>query len=301
MHSRPLEPNRLGDDRPTLPFLTLISRWFAPAETRRLVRRKKPSRTRGLIEVRRRIGDLRPLIDARLGQGRPVRILEVGCGFGAALMDLRKLYGDQVELHGINRYEHHGNWRRIRRTAVRMGLFSDEESRAVTPPAVAFYDAGEGLRHETGYFDLVYSQASVFMVPDKIRLLEEISRVLRPDGIARIDVWVRRKRFPKPYDYVIIIREGDREIPFWDYIKRFPTMKRRRTQRQGLKWTRWLNRLRKPLGLPRIPHPKKKPYLEMKHHPALDLGLRLVETTNLNDLNPDWYGVQSVYEVRGDG
>ena len=51
-------------------------------------------------------------------------------------------------------------------------------------PKPFFYDAGEGLHFESNFLDLIISQVAFHYVADKAKLIEEMWRVLKPNGKA---------------------------------------------------------------------------------------------------------------------
>jgi SAM-dependent methyltransferase len=119
-----------------------------------------------------------------LKSGNHVRVLEVGCGEGRVLMELRKIF-PAIELHGINKEP----WPAMRgsksllRTGLLYRIFTRREMRQVELPGVTFGDARK-IGFPDDYFDLVISQVSVPFVERKDLLLEEVWRVLRPGGMA---------------------------------------------------------------------------------------------------------------------
>ena len=71
-------------------------------------RRKLVHRGRGLRDLEQHIGPVCGEIDARLARQAAVRILELGAGYGTALLELRARYGALVELNGMNRHPRDG-------------------------------------------------------------------------------------------------------------------------------------------------------------------------------------------------
>src|SRR4029079_15510721 len=79
-------------------------------------RAKFGHRGRGLADLERLVGGVAEDIEVRLAQRQRVRVLELGCGFGTALLDLRERFGDRIELHGLNRERNDGDAEVMRRT-----------------------------------------------------------------------------------------------------------------------------------------------------------------------------------------
>jgi len=98
---------------------------------------------------------------AALVAGARGRVLEVGCGTGRGLPD----YADEVELFALDLNFGSLDRARQRRPEARLVCASAE--------AIPFADAS---------FDCVVSSLVFCSVPDAARGLEEIKRVLRPDG-----------------------------------------------------------------------------------------------------------------------
>ncbi len=152
-----------------------------------------PSVPRGHFSVSRSLADF----DAKFGEGAVVRaiadrvrggaatrVLELGCGEGRVLMELRRAFPG-VELHGINRRP----WpvmlgsRSLLETAAFYGIFEPRELPGVTLPAIHFCDA-ETLPFPSDHFDVIVSQVAVPYVARKDRLLAEVWRTLKPGSTA---------------------------------------------------------------------------------------------------------------------
>lgn len=129
----------------------------------------------------------------RRGAGAGTALLEIGCGEGRVLMELRKRF-PAVELHGINR----SPWsvmqgsQSLRETALHYGIFSPHELEGVMLPAIHFHDAAH-LRFPDASMDVVISQVSIPYVVRKDLLLEDVWRVLRPGGIAFLQIDATRQ------------------------------------------------------------------------------------------------------------
>lgn len=148
------------------------------------------------------------------------RVLEVGCGEGRLLLDLMKKIPD-LELHGVNKEPWKGfrDAKGIRRVARRHEYFTKDELKALPDdalPAMKFADASS-LPYEDGTFDLVVSQVALPYVERRIEAIAEIYRVLRPRGMALLQLDVRFDEMPEILDREvprIAVYDGDREVPF---------------------------------------------------------------------------------------
>lgn len=179
-------------------------------------RRKLPFRGRGLDDLALRTGGVVADIDERLSRRDHVRVLELGCGYGTALLQLRRRYGRRVELHGINRERGDGDADEIARHGRRQGLI---EADADAPlPTIAFGDVATGLPYPADHFDVVFSQVAWLYFGNKIGVLREVSRVLATDGIARIDADELCPKLPPEYQRLVEIWRDGRIVPFADYL-----------------------------------------------------------------------------------
>jgi len=98
-------------------------------------------------------------------------------------------------LHGIGKEPWRaggaaGNAAWLRESAVFFALFDAQQAAAMRLPELHFRDVDDG---ELGflpsdYFDLVITQVSFGYIARKDRLIEEFWRILRPGGIALIDL-----------------------------------------------------------------------------------------------------------------
>lgn len=110
-----------------------------------------------------------------LRKGGMVRILDVGCWKGQALSEIRDYIhkkGYKVEAYGITLVKHDKKFAREKNLKIVTG------------------DA-EKLPFPNNYFHLVLSVHSVEQMYDKLRAIEEIHRVLAPEGLATIHVRTR--------------------------------------------------------------------------------------------------------------
>jgi SAM-dependent methyltransferase len=160
-------------------------------------------------------------VERSLTQGR-TSLLEIGCGEGRALLELRHRWPQRdLRLYGINKKPEHNMTGppALAANAREFGLIVPSDDL----PVVDFYDAGEGLRFETASIDLVVSQVAFHYVAEKARLLEEIWRVLRPGGQALVHVDNRVLRHNGP-DFMadhltprFVIYGGTSVLPFSEF------------------------------------------------------------------------------------
>jgi SAM-dependent methyltransferase len=184
-------------------------------------RAKLPFRGRGHAELVERVGGIFTEVDARLPGREHVRVLELGCGYGTVLLELGHRYGQRVEVHGINREHRDGNVDIFRRNGLERGLISPEDATTHPMPTIAYVDVADGLPYADGTFDVVFSQVAWRYFGNKIHVLREVSRVLRDDGIAKIDAEELRPDLPPEYQRLVEIWDEGRLMPFRDYAARF--------------------------------------------------------------------------------
>ena len=233
--------------------------------------RLHPYRSRGLSSLERILGDVSDHIRARLADGTPLRVLEIGCGYGRTLVDLRVAFGERLELHGLNRHPRHGTWATARRSVAKDGRLSDEAFERLEPPTLHYADVADRLPFADDRFDLVVSQVSFVYFRRKAEIIEEIDRILAPGGVARIDVNIDFPDNPVEYARSIEIWDGGRQVPFWEYVARFDGLLKSRE--------------------------RPRPYLEIRKTPGLRLGLTYVDCVELGAIHTAWWGTKSIYRV----
>ena len=138
----------------------------------------------------------------------PFRILDVGCGTGAAMIDMQKLFGPQVEIVGIDVVQ------------LQIDLAKEKLARYHVSAKVAWYD-GVHIPFPDAYFDAIYSSDVLGHVSEVSAWLAEVSRVVKPGGVLAMfsesalgsHAWIRR----------YLVRHGvnvDPHAPF--HISLFP-------------------------------------------------------------------------------
>ena len=79
----------------------------------------------------------------------------------------------------------------------------------------------DGLPYPDASFDLVYSQVAWLYFANKVGVLREVIRVLRDDGLAKIDADELRPELPDEYRRLIEVWQDGRLVPFGDYLRRY--------------------------------------------------------------------------------
>lgn len=161
------------------------------------------SRSRSLNDFNKKFSPniVQKLIKKALTKEKTVRVLEIGCGEGRVLMDLRRRF-PTIELHGINK----NPWAAmkgsisLKKTAAYYNIFSKTELKSISLPKIHFYDA-KVLKFPDNYFDLVISQVSIQYVQRKDLLLEEVWRTLKLGGKALLNIDARVGKIPDFLDF----------------------------------------------------------------------------------------------------
>jgi SAM-dependent methyltransferase len=168
----------------------------------RLGRGGYESRTRPLAEVNERLAStgttLERAIEELLADRRFVAVLEIGFGWGPALIELAWRFRDEpVSFAGINLERKRPVERSDDLAAVAEALDLVPAARIgeLRPPDVHFYDATT-LHFADESLDLVYSAVTFRFIADKVRVIEEVARALRPGGRAILDVGERGREYP---------------------------------------------------------------------------------------------------------
>jgi SAM-dependent methyltransferase len=184
-------------------------------------REKLAHRARGLRDLERSVGGVCDDIDAMLARRDPLRVLELGCGYGTALLELRARYGARLELHGINRVPGDGAADVLYRNAVDRGLLGEGAIADAPWPTIRHGDVARGLPYADDSFDLVYSQVAWLYFGNKIGVVREVMRVLRADGLAKVDADEIHPALPAEYARLVEIWEDGTLVPFGDYLRRY--------------------------------------------------------------------------------
>lgn len=119
--------------------------------------------------------------------GEKTRVMEIGAGNGRVIMELKKLF-PKVEFYGINKEKTHTFYRResFILTALKFQLFTKEQLADTELPYVVFQDLDFGARipYDNNKFDVIFSQNTFRHIKYKFELMNEILRVLKPNGLS---------------------------------------------------------------------------------------------------------------------
>lgn len=178
------------------------------------------SRSRSIDDLTRKLKvDIRKYVK---NAKAPVRVLELGCGEGRVLMQLRKLF-PASELYGINK----SPWpamkgsQSLKRTGTYYKIFTKKEINKIKLPKIYFYDASKKLRFKDNYFDVIYSQVAIHYFERKDMLLEEVWRVLKPGGYAFLHIDTYGKHYPDFMQHPsprFLIYKNDKLYPLKNFV-----------------------------------------------------------------------------------
>jgi len=238
-------------------------------------------RDRGIDKLGKdRFGNFLDLINKQIKKEGRVRILDAGCGFGVTMMGFVKKYGDKVEIIGLNYDSKSGDLKRMKKEAVKKGIFTKSEIKKIkNMPRIVYADASKKLPFKTNSFDFVYGQASLYLFDDKIHFLEECIRILKKGGLARFNsvCWDNKGMNSKKGIYEI---SAAWEI--WDKGKLVTPEKYFRKVR-GVK----------------IGYINRKPrYLEVYGKSKINFGLKFTISIDTNFLWHEFGGVKSIYTTQ---
>lgn len=123
---------------------------------------------------------------------KKLRVLDVGCGTGATLIDLKKMLGKNAEVIGVEVVK------------LQVELANDKIKKNGVWAEALWYD-GEHLPFPDASFDAIYTSDVLGHVKDVRQWLSELNRVLRPGGTLAMFVesklgkhaWLRKYLFKR--------------------------------------------------------------------------------------------------------
>lgn len=193
------------------------------------------ARNRSLAELNNKIVKRSAVLETTIADLIKVKsemeVLEIGFGEGRVLLTLAWMFRDHpIRFYGIDKKQEPP-------TESREDLWKIAEMYDIFPagspfalPEIFFYDA-TNLQFPDEQFDFVYSAVVIRFIPDKARVLEEVSRVLRPGGVAILQIG--ESGWDYPYgpaedDYMLtsyrtrfVLRHGQELIPLSTYLAMF--------------------------------------------------------------------------------
>lgn len=147
---------------------------------------KIPFRGRGLKDFKRKVEDPLPYIEGM--KKTPLKILEIGCGFGQLLIDLSYQSKKDLLLYGISKNSGDVGLKRALKISKFKNIIPEKFTSSVKNVHFLCFDVGKGFPFPNHSFDIILSQVCIAYIPEKLFLITEIKRLLTPDGIALLHV-----------------------------------------------------------------------------------------------------------------
>jgi ubiquinone/menaquinone biosynthesis C-methylase UbiE len=122
-------------------------------------------------------------------------VLDVGCGTGASALPAAEIVGSRGRVIGVDLAE---RLLAIARQKAESQSLGNAEFRAGDM---------ERLRYPDDRFDAVVSVFSIFFVPDMVRQVRELWRMVRPGGSLAITTWGPRMMEPGTTHWLSAVRE----------------------------------------------------------------------------------------------
>ena len=153
----------------------------------------------------------------RSGIKQGMKILDLGCGSGAFTPLLARATGEQGKVYAIDIQP--GMLQQLER---KLAKAENQDIKNVEIKQVSAY----GLPFEDGSIDLAFMVAALQEISDRGRALQEIKRVLKPDGILAVTEFMPDTDYPRR-SATIKLCHGEGFVPdnirgnFWNYTIRF--------------------------------------------------------------------------------
>ena len=248
---------------------------FKKVEGKKVIEWNK-GRRRGIKEASERIGNYVKDIQHLISKKGKIKVLEVGAGYGRSLLELKKEFGENIEASGIN-LEPRWNLKLVKRFGLHHKIFSKEEIEK-NLPKLYILDAGKKLPFKSESFDFIYSVSSIQYIHDKALFLEEMNRILKKDGIARLhDAFKKKENYPVELMNLFDIWMNGKRIEVKDYIlnvKKFKNIQFNKTKEN-------------PMG-----------YLLMKKGENFKLDLKYISSFDLHGLGENLWGSKVIYKAK---
>lgn len=168
-----------------------------------------------------------------LAKERPRKVLEVGFGRGRTLLELAwRFRGEAAIFYGVDKKQKPPLEKRedLRDLARQFEIIPEAELANFELPEIFFYDATR-LHFDDDGVDLVYSAVSIRFIERRAEFLEEVCRVLKPGGVALLDMGEPHWNYPyslisdnvvlTPYTNRFVLKYRDELIPLPIYLKLF--------------------------------------------------------------------------------
>jgi ubiquinone/menaquinone biosynthesis C-methylase UbiE len=172
---------------------------------------------RGLDSDFRRAFQPASAVIERSGIREGMKVLEVGCGSGAYTTFVARAVGERGEVHALDVQP-----RMLAQLARKLGRAENADIRNVTLHEGSAYE----LPFDEDAFDLAYMITVLPEIPDQLRALREVKRVLKPGGILAVSEFLPDPDYPLQSTTVKWGREAGFEVEgvygnVWTYTARF--------------------------------------------------------------------------------
>ena len=113
------------------------------------------AKDRGIDKVEAYFGNFVKLVERRINKQGKVKILDAGCGYGVAMMGFIKRFGNKIEMMGFNYSQRDGNIAKMKKYAIKNGIFTKKELERITLPKIVYCDASKRLPFKDNSFDFI--------------------------------------------------------------------------------------------------------------------------------------------------
>jgi len=260
-------------------------------------------KSRGLKEAEKRLDDIVSDVRKLLIKHKKIKILEIGCGYGKVLLEFKRIFKNRIDTYGIN-LESGLNKNLIKKFALEHKIFS-KDNIDENLPKIYHLDAGKKLLFRSGSFDFIFSQECFRYIKDKALFLEEVNRILKRGGIAKIDTGRRsNKKIISLKKYVLQINfKNIKKILSANYMKKTIccNLKLRTEERIEIlgngKKIDFFDYIRKFKNI-QIKKARLDRYLIIHKDKNFKLNLKLIKVIDFNKIDDKYIGYKSIYSLQ---
>jgi len=256
---------------------------------------------RSLAETNYKLSKRAPIIEKTLldllKKENALKVLEIGFGRGRTLLELaRRFRNGRVSFFGVDKRQELPLEKRenLRGMARQFAIVSEAELAGFELPEIFFYDATR-LHFDDENIDLIYSVMTVRFIERKAEFLEEVCRILKPGGVALLQIGEADWRYPyslmcdnkllTPFTNRFVLKYGNELIPLPEYLKLF--------EGDAFRFG-FINRPRCVMRIDKLKPGRLRLQLEFNQK----LGLPMEELPYLHGSGKVRGGFRSVYDVR---
>ncbi|MGB7061783.1 MAG: methyltransferase domain-containing protein [Candidatus Zixiibacteriota bacterium] len=153
----------------------------------------------------------------RSGIKEGMRVLDLGCGSGALTTFAARAVGENGMVYALDIES-----KMLKQLENKLKKDENRDIRNVQPVQSSAYN----LPFEREFFDLAYMVAVLQEIPDRMRALSEIKRVLRPGGILAVTELLPDPDYPLRSTTIKMVKKAGFVLDqafgnFWSYTVRF--------------------------------------------------------------------------------